>query len=248
MDGESNQLAGRMVPARKLRPDEDTMRGKTFKHRAGDFKDMNDVVDYTIEENGKYSVIFKSGVKIPVLELNETMMDVNTTPEKVTGLTYDDEPTLDIDDIIPGKIKRMGGQESTQQINYIPPSEPAFGPEDYIGGNLGGNVYNRNQSTQKDPIHDLLGKKKKSNVPVKIEVELDLPSKELYDMLVDTFDGAYESIMNYILSNDGMKYIKLCVQKSLNSYYGYVPLIVEPIVEPAIEPVVEQKLEEPDAE
>jgi hypothetical protein len=70
------------------------------------------------------------------------------------------------------------------------------------------------------PIYDLLSKQKANLVDVSISIKINLPPKELYNVLTSSFDGADEEIVNYVVSSVNVEDIKSALSDSiLNKYY-----------------------------
>lgn len=72
------------------------------------------------------------------------------------------------------------------------------------------------------PIYNLLDKQKPNNVGMNIEININLPTKELYSILIESFDNAKNDILEYIMSNLDMEEIKKEISDSvMKEYYGY---------------------------
>lgn len=70
------------------------------------------------------------------------------------------------------------------------------------------------------PVFGLLDKQKKNIVSINIEHEINIPKKELYDILVASFDGAENDIINYIMKNIDIDKIKESIAKALKNIYN----------------------------
>jgi len=70
------------------------------------------------------------------------------------------------------------------------------------------------------PIYGLLSKQKPNLVDVNISIKINLPPKELYGVLTDSFDNAESDIVDYVISSLNIDDIKKALSESiLNTYY-----------------------------
>lgn len=70
------------------------------------------------------------------------------------------------------------------------------------------------------PIFKLLEKQKKNMVDVSIQLKINLPSKDLYNVLIESFDGAEEEVIDYIINGIEIDDIKKSLSESIKkSYY-----------------------------
>lgn len=221
---------GSVVPVRRLRPDEDSMAGKTFVHIEGELKGRREVVEYTIEQNGRYSVIFKSGIQMLIDDLNIQMVEADQyfqSVKKTDGILFEDEVSLD--DIRPSRVNRG--------VNNVEPQFEAYTPEkieglEYINKpNLQYPPAQPVQSNKQSPIIELLEKMKTGPAKVNLELELNIPSKEVYNMLVNTFSGAEDDIIEYLFTGKNFRDLKTKFIEAINKYYEVVKE-VEVITEP----------------
>ena len=75
--------------------------------------------------------------------------------------------------------------------------------------------------SKNSPIYNLLGKQKPNMVDVSISIKLNLPPKELYDVLISSFEEAEEDIVEYIISSIDIDDIKKAISSSIvESYYS----------------------------
>lgn len=70
------------------------------------------------------------------------------------------------------------------------------------------------------PIQELLKKQKPNLIPIKISLELNLPSVSLYKVLAQSFDKADEEIVEYIVDDLDVPLIKEAVKKSIAKFYS----------------------------
>ena len=76
----------------------------------------------------------------------------------------------------------------------------------------------RNEADE-SPIYKLLKKQKKNAVEVSIKLKLNLPSKELYDVLSTSFDDAEKEIIDFVLSGIDIDDIKSSLADSIKKTY-----------------------------
>ena len=75
-------------------------------------------------------------------------------------------------------------------------------------------------SFEESPIYKLLKKQKKNTVEVSIKLKLNLPSKELYNVLCLSFDDAEKEIVDFVLDDVDIDDIKRSLGESIRkSYY-----------------------------
>jgi len=229
---------GTVATARRLRQDEDTMAGKVFVHKTGDLKGVQEMVDYTIEQNGRYSVIFKSGVQMLMEQVTQEMVqqdEYDSSVRKTDGLSFEDE--VDIGDIKPGIYNQQHGHGQGQL--ELPPEASIERDNskieglEYVNPPTGhpGIVRTQQPTAKSSPIIDLLEKMKSGPVDVDLKLKLNIPSKEVYNMLVSTFDGADQDIIEYIFTGKNFRDLKNEFIEALNNYYGVVKPLPEEIVE-----------------
>jgi hypothetical protein len=92
-----------------------------------------------------------------------------------------------------------------------------------IGNGMGGDFqrgFSNPVITSKSPVFALLEKKKKNPQRIKVELLLDIPSKNLAKLLSDEFDNFEEELLSYILSNVNMNEMKEALRTQLKLHYG----------------------------
>jgi hypothetical protein len=71
------------------------------------------------------------------------------------------------------------------------------------------------------PIFKLLEKQKKNMVDVSIQLKINLPSKDLYNVLIESFEGAEDEVIDYIINGIEVDDIKKSLSESIKkSYYS----------------------------
>jgi hypothetical protein len=98
--------------------------------------------------------------------------------------------------------------ESVDQIQYSRPT------------NVTSVVISEKPNPVESPIYKLLKKQKKNQVDVSIKLKLNLPSKDLYNILASSFDDAEKEIIDFVLSDIDIDDIKAALAESIKkSYY-----------------------------
>ena len=72
---------------------------------------------------------------------------------------------------------------------------------------------------EESPIYKLLKQQKENWVNVNISLKLNLPPKSLYNVLISSFDGANEEIINYVTEGIDIEDIRSALAESITSYY-----------------------------
>jgi hypothetical protein len=146
-----------------------------------------------IFDNGENTFIqFKSGERI-----NEILLDewIYTFPASPTDLTANASPEKKVELASPKAIPNS----SVSEISYV------------------------ETNTNKDvdsPIYKLLKKQKENMVDVSIKIKMNLPQKELYSVLITSFDDAEKEIIDFILDTIDIEDIKKSLAASIKkSYY-----------------------------
>lgn len=72
---------------------------------------------------------------------------------------------------------------------------------------------------EESPIYTLLKKQKENWVNVNITLKLNLPSKSLYNVLISSFDGAENEVIDYVTEGIDIEDIREALGESISSYY-----------------------------
>jgi hypothetical protein len=72
---------------------------------------------------------------------------------------------------------------------------------------------------KESPIYTLLKKQKSNWVEVSLNLKINLPSKNLYQVLVGSFEDADSEIINYVTEGIDMEDVKSALAESIASYY-----------------------------
>jgi hypothetical protein len=82
-------------------------------------------------------------------------------------------------------------------------------------------IYEEEERNTDSPIYKLLKKQKKNMVDVSIKIKLNLPPKELYNVLLGSFEDAEKEIIDFVLDGIDINNIKKSLADSVKkSYYS----------------------------
>jgi hypothetical protein len=71
------------------------------------------------------------------------------------------------------------------------------------------------------PIYSLLSRQKKNDVEIGINIKVPLPSKDLFNVLVSSFDDAESEIVQFIIDSIDLEDIRSTLSRSIReNYYG----------------------------
>lgn len=213
--GSSGMPSGSVVNAKRMTPESDSLRGKEFVYLNGPQQGMHEIVDYTVEMNGKYYVIFQKGIQMLVEDLNIHMTEIENYQrkvKKVDGLVYEGE--ADFDSIKPNRRNKTAGLEEVAPVyadneplpegfESIKPSRPNTQPNIEIN----------------NPILALLNKMKNSPKNIRLELVLNIPSRSMYKMLTENFDGSEEAIIEFLTTGKNLRDFKEQFKNSIIDYY-----------------------------
>jgi hypothetical protein len=77
------------------------------------------------------------------------------------------------------------------------------------------------QQTHSNPILELLKKLKINKTDINIKIELNLPKKELYNAIVDSYDDDVDSILvDYLFNGENIQSIKNSLKIAIEEFYG----------------------------
>ena len=129
---------------------------------------------------------------------NNTRCNISLLDEYVLKLGIGDKP-LEISSDMQAAI-----EQSSDQINTA-----VVGPA----------KMKSNTVISNNPIHELLKKRKTNLMGISIDLELNVPPKELLVILEDSFDNAEDEVVNFVLSSINTEDIKKSVKSALSEYY-----------------------------
>lgn len=71
------------------------------------------------------------------------------------------------------------------------------------------------------PIYNLLSRQKKNDVEIGINIKVPLPSKDLFNVLISSFDDAESEIIQFIIDSIDLEDIRATLSRSIReNYYG----------------------------
>jgi hypothetical protein len=71
------------------------------------------------------------------------------------------------------------------------------------------------------PIYSLLARQKKKDVEIGINIKVPLPSKDLFNVLISSFDDAENEIIQFIIDSIDLEEIRSTLSRSIReNYYG----------------------------
>lgn len=129
---------------------------------------------------------------------NNTRCNISLLDEYILKLGIGDKP-LEI-----GSDMQDAIEQSSDQVNTA-----VVGPAKMKNNNVISN----------NPIHELLKKRKINLMGISIDLELNVPPKELLLILEDSFDNAEDDVVNFVLSSISTDDIKKSVKSALSEYY-----------------------------
>jgi len=78
----------------------------------------------------------------------------------------------------------------------------------------------RSQASE-SPIYSLLSRQKKNPVEIQLKIKVPLPSKDLFNVLISSFDDAEQEIIQFIVDSIDIDDITKTLSKSIReNYYG----------------------------
>ena len=76
-------------------------------------------------------------------------------------------------------------------------------------------------AASESPIYNLLSRQKKKDVEIGINIRVPLPSKDLFNVLVNSFDDAENEIIQFIIDSIDLEEIRKTLSRSIReNYYG----------------------------
>jgi hypothetical protein len=80
---------------------------------------------------------------------------------------------------------------------------------------------NQVSGSSDSPIYNLLARQKKKDVEIGINIKVPLPSKDLFNVLVSSFDDAENEIIQFIIDSIDLEEIRKTLSRSIReNYYG----------------------------
>ena len=72
---------------------------------------------------------------------------------------------------------------------------------------------------QESPIFSLLGKQKENWIDVDLKLSINLPSKSLWDILMDSFEDAEKDILEYVTKDLDIEVVRQSLRESIKDIY-----------------------------
>jgi hypothetical protein len=161
---------------------------------AGDIEAFDSIQQDNV---GNTYVCFKSGQRINTNLLEEFMISFVKTGVNFSGPNTPAGPVMMPEDI-------QAVRKTTPKINSI----------NYETGDY-------KYRTEDTAIHKLLRKQKPNWVDINISIKLNLPTKELYSVLITSFEEAEDEIAEYVVEGVEIEDIKKAISDSIkNTFYG----------------------------
>lgn len=154
------------------------------------------------DPNGPKFAVFQSGNRINVELINEFM---TTFPKAPSDVMFETAQPVNIPAPQPQQFQQMQNkakvETSVQSISY---------------------AESQNINSE-SPIYKLLAKQKKNLVDVNIKLKINLPSRDLYNVLIDSFEGAEDEVIEFIINGIEIDDIKKSLADSIKkNYYNKV--------------------------
>jgi len=232
---------------RVIPKNEDGGVGKMYKYISGTNTGRRETVKHTEQQGEKYYFLFESGNRMLTSEVMQQMREVDVMKEhKVDGLRFDDEP--DPLNIRPTQYNQDHGASAPVAPDILPVRtqfESAL-PEGFerVGSSAPQQQAKMNQAVvpvvdANDPVLQLLNKMKKVNREVHLELALPIPSKELYNMIYDSFEDGGDAVIEYLFQGSHLETFKEQMKDALYFFYNGEERPVEEVV--VEEEVVEEE-------
>jgi len=79
----------------------------------------------------------------------------------------------------------------------------------------------KRMQAMESPIYSLLSRQKKNPVEIQLKIKVPLPSKDLFNVLISSFDDAEQEIIQFIVDSIDIEDITNTLSKSIReNYYG----------------------------
>ena len=190
----------------------DPYKGKAYIGRMTNNLGKLEIVDYTFENTGIQYVTFKSGLQIETSKLNDYYSYSEEKSDKSQNEIYRASIENAKKDNI-GKELSLKTQSNIEQEQLI--------NKEFIPSN------NKKQETIKNPIVNIIRGMKNNPIELNLKISLNIPKKELYDVLSESFDNVYEGITEFLFLQENFKILKESIINSIKSYYNVSETITE---------------------
>lgn len=160
--------------------------------KAGNVEKFEDVL--SDEGTGMTFVSFRGGGRINIELLEEYLDMFPASKVDFNSSAVDTTPTPKVPLETPAQDKRISTPNRRNTVSSI--------------------------ELEESPIYKLLKQQKENWVNVNISLKLNLPPKNLYNVLITSFDGANEEIVDYVTEGIDIEDIRAALAESILSYYN----------------------------
>jgi len=171
-------------------------RGKTYEWTVGPFVGQISRVMKMARKNSNYYIILDSGQMLGIDEISSQLRESSGNQNTLDVRPSEFNTNIDLDPLY--------NETRTNEVVPTPNSTNS----------------RRNNSNNFDPVLEILKKKKKSYTDVNISLSLDIPRKELYDLLLDGYDDAEDKIVEYLFTAENVTQIKEGIKQTMRELYG----------------------------
>jgi hypothetical protein len=160
--------------------------------KAGNVEKFDDVL--SDESTGMTFVSFKGGGRINIELLGEYLDTFPASKVDFNSVAVDNPPIPNVLSEATGQDKKSAAPVRRNTVSSI--------------------------ELEESPIYKLLKQQKENWVSVNISLKLNLPPKNLYNVLITSFDGANEEIVDYVTEGIDIEDIRAALAESILAYYN----------------------------
>jgi hypothetical protein len=160
--------------------------------KAGNVEKFDDVL--SDESTGMTFVSFKGGGRINIELLGEYLDTFPASKVDFNSVAVDNPPITNVLSEATGQDKKSAAPVRRNTVSSI--------------------------ELEESPIYKLLKQQKENWVSVNISLKLNLPPKNLYNVLITSFDGANEEIVDYVTEGIDIEDIRAALAESILAYYN----------------------------
>ena len=181
---------------KKLKDIVEKYKGSCYEWVKGDYMGMTEFYKDVISDGTNIFLMFESGNRVNIENVDEFLLEI------ATGIKDVDKQVVHVNEY-------NLGYEQVDRVEAVTKNIPQI-------TNI---VYEEAKQVSDSPIYKLLRKQKNNPVTVSLSLKLNLPGKDLYNILVSSFDDAEKDIINFALDDINIDDIKKSLTESLNLYY-----------------------------
>ena len=181
-----------------------------FKFLKNIFIDMSEEIENLKEEYSKYSYQWIKGDNISFIQNYQDIIDEKG--KKYMVFTDKTRISLDLVNEYMTRVEKSFNDNQLIPQNKIPAAEIK-------------SIKNREANTettiitQIKPIFSLLSKQKENWVKVELKLVINLPQKNLWDILLDSFDNAENDILEYVTKDLDIEVVRSALRDSIKDIY-----------------------------